>query len=108
MFEQPHEVDDATATFGASLHGGMIPPYKDIPDEFKRGNSPYVEFQRKWFFSGLSREEFPEPKKGIDGKAAIRHLAAIQKSFEPSHEHKEAAVAYLASLWLKKPKLSKA
>lgn len=30
---------------------------------------------------------------------AFRHLAACQGSFEPKHEHKQAAVAWLASLW---------
>jgi hypothetical protein len=35
----------------------------------------------------------------VDGELAIRHLQVIQASFEPKHEHKEAAVAYLASLW---------
>jgi hypothetical protein len=38
-------------------------------------------------------------KEGVDGNLAFRHLSAIQRSFTPKHEHKEAAVAYLASLW---------
>jgi len=37
--------------------------------------------------------------EGVDGGLAIRHLQVIQASFEPKHEHKEAAVAYLASPW---------
>ena len=32
---------------------------------------------------------------GIDAKKAMRHLATIQRSWSPKHEHKEAAVAFL-------------
>ena len=52
----------------------------------------------EWFFRGLPK--FPEARAGIDENEAIRHLSAILKSFQPSHEHKEAAVAWLASRWL--------
>jgi hypothetical protein len=76
----------------------LMPEYKDIPREFKDIQNPHVKFQSKWFFEGL--DKLPAAKEGIDQVKAMCHLAAIQSSFEPSHEHKQAAVAYLASLWL--------
>jgi hypothetical protein len=36
-------------------------------------------------------------REGVDAKAAWRHCAALLRSFEPKHEHKEAGVAYLMS-----------
>lgn len=63
----------------------------------------WIEFQRQWFYEGLPADTTMDLKDGIDGNAAFRHLSAIQGSFEPKHEHKEAAVAYLASLWFKAP-----
>jgi hypothetical protein len=101
-FEQPSEVSDVLLAFPASVRH-LMPAYASIPAEFKRQGNPYVEFQSKWFFSGLKKEEFPTAKQGIDYDAAMRHLKAIQGSFEPKHEHKSAAVAFLASKWLDLP-----
>ena len=95
---KPIKVDAATTAFPASV-GHLMPKYEDIPDEFKHRRNPWVKWQQGWFFSGL--KGWPEPKDGIDIKEAMAHLSCIQRSFEPKHEHKEAAVAYLASLWFK-------
>ena len=79
-----------------------MPKMDDIPDEFKRfGGTPWNRWQEQWFYRGL--KEIPESKDGVDQEKAMRHLAAVQGSYEHKHEHKEAAVAYLASLWFKKP-----
>lgn len=71
-----------------------------IPEEFKdrNTNNKWLEFQRTWFFKGIKSSGLV-PKPGIDMNEALRHLQAIQSSYEPKHEHKEACVAYLASLW---------
>ncbi len=95
-FEQPNV--DANRSFSAMT---LMPLYKDIPDEFKNGRNIWVKWQQDWFFNGL--KEMPTPKEGIDVKVAMKHLNSIQRSFEPKHEHKEAGVAYLASLWFEKP-----
>lgn len=78
-----------------------MPEYKLIPAEFMRDSNPWVEWQRAWFFEGLL--DIPVPKDGVDGDAAMRHLCYIQRSWDTKHEHKTAAVAYLASLWFVKP-----
>lgn len=98
-FEKPQDVTDLDLAFGGEMKT-LLPPYEDIPAEFKRhrGNK-WVDFQNDWFFYGLGPKTKYKPKKGIDKDAALRHLRAIQGSWEPKHEHKEAGVAFLASLW---------
>jgi hypothetical protein len=65
------------------------------------------EFQRRWFSNGLPDDTTVNLREGVDGNTAFRHLSAIQGSFEPKHQYKEAAVAYLASLWFEEPPKSK-
>lgn len=105
-YEQPHDVDNVKVAFPVEL-GTLLPPYTDIPEEFRDMNSrsPWHRFQAKWFYEGLDPDEVPEAKPGIDQAKALRHLQVIQRSFEPKHEHKMAAVAWLASKWLQEPKL---
>lgn len=93
QWEQPQEVDDVTLAFPADIKH-LMPPYGSVKPERR-----WITFQQTWFFKGLTGATLI-PKPGIDLKKALRHLAAIQNSFEPKHEHKEQAVAYLASRWL--------
>jgi hypothetical protein len=97
----PQEVTGLDMAFGGDV-SKLMPPYAEIPKEFKDTHNYWCGWQSQWFFEGLKTQ--PEAKEGIDQKSAMRHLAAIQRSFEPQHEHKSAAVAYLASLWFKQPK----
>lgn len=94
---EPMEVDPVFAAFPASVRH-MMPDYKDIPEEFKRGRTKWNELVSTWFFRGLKNAQY-KPKEGIDQKKALRHLKCIMGSWEPKHEHKEAAVAYLLSQW---------
>lgn len=99
-FEKPTPLSDVDVAFPARV-SHLMPPMAAIPDEFRMWNSKpnkWVEFQERWFYEGLKKVKMA-PKEGIDPNVAIRHLKAIQGSFEPKHEHKVAAVAYLASLW---------
>jgi hypothetical protein len=59
----------------------------------------WERFQSDWFYCGLKSTDGLIPREGVDKAKAMRHLKTIQGSFEPSHEDKVAAVAYLASLW---------
>lgn len=92
---------DADAVCEARSTYELMPWYKDIPKEFKNWNNSTIwnKFQSDWFFLGLENTDGLIPKEGIDPRAALMHLAAIQRSYEPAHEEKEASVAYLASLW---------
>ena len=95
--EIPMEIDDATVAFPASV-SHLMPKWEEIPEEFKDGNNKFSQIQSKWFFKGLDKNILI-PKKDIDKEKAMRHLVAIQGSYEPKHEHKMAAVAYLMSKW---------
>ena len=92
------EIKDIDLVFGGGAMKKLMPPYSSIPEEFRDGSNKWLTFQRDWFFSGIKNLKL-SPKEGIDSAKAFRHLRAIQSAFEPKHEHKEAAVAYLASLW---------
>lgn len=73
----------------------LMPKMHDIPESLDR---KWTRFMSDWFYRGLNNLSVT-PKDGIDPVKAMRHLKAIMGSWEPKHEHKEAAVAYLASLW---------
>jgi len=97
---KPIDVDKLDQVLGGKAMD-ILPKWGDIPEQFKRGSNPWVKWQQQWFFSGL--KAMPVPKEGIDLKKAMSNLACCQGSFEPKHEHKEAGVAYLASLWFSSP-----
>lgn len=101
-FEKPTPVTGLDIAFGPRSLRTLLPAYDSIPEEFRRNRGEarkWIEFQQRWFFEGLPKGTEFVCKAGIDKNAALGHLKAIQSSFEPSHEHKQAGVAYLASLW---------
>jgi len=77
----------------------LMPP--DIPRAFYRDEQPWCGIVNAWFFSGLPKETEFIPVEGIDGNDALRHIKSIMKSWEPQHEDKTAACAYLLSIWFK-------
>ena len=93
----PLEVSTADLTFGGSMKR-LLPGWDDIPDEFKFGKTVENEFFSDLFFSGVKNQEFT-PREGINTSKALKHVMAIARSFEPAHEHKEAACAYLLNKW---------
>lgn len=104
---KPVTIDGARAAFPASV-SDLMPPMEAIPDEFKNWHG--TEWNRlfaDWFYSGLKSLDLT-PQPGIDKDAALRHIKTVMGSWEPKHEHKEAAVAYLLSLWFTDPKWTKA
>ena len=97
-WDTPCPVTDITMAFGRCFPN-LLPIYDQIPKEFKNKNNPWRKWQTEWFLKGLSKDQIPKPKEGIDINLAIRHLQTIQMSWKSQHEHKMAGVAYLASLW---------
>lgn len=93
------EISTATMAFPAYV-SNLMPSYDEIPKEFKNWNNQtkWNRLFNDWFFGGLSKLEL-KPKEGVDQNKALRHIKAIMGSFEPKHEHKEAAVAFLFSEW---------
>ena len=78
-----------------------MPLWEEIPEDFRTGDGEAARWHKivhDWFYRGLDEPQF-FLKPGIDGEVAVRHLQAILGSYAPKHEHKVAAVAWLASLW---------
>lgn len=75
-----------------------MPPYSEIPEEFLWANGKWNEFFSDMFYSGIKDLKL-NPRDGVDTRKALRHMRCVASSYEPEHEHKEAAVAYLMSLW---------
>ena len=81
---------------------GWLPPYEEIPAEFKKLGNKWAKLVSSWFFNGLDPSTEFHPKSGINKSEAIRHVGRCLRSFEPQHEHKEAGCAYLMSMWFEK------
>ena len=96
---KPQKIDALDVIFPTNVMH-LMPPYKEIPDEFRQGRTKWNQFFNTMFFSGITGLELI-PVEGIDKQMAWMHIRAISGSWELKHEHKEAAVAYLMSLWFK-------
>lgn len=99
------ELTAADVAFGGIKH---MPKQEIIPADFKRhdGND-YVKAVSSWFFGGAKASpnglvidgmKFTA-KPGVDANKALRAIKAVLGSFEPKHEHKEAACAFMLSEW---------
>lgn len=98
------KIDALSVAFGDIKH---MPKYADVPEDFKRSSNPFVRAVSSWFFSGA--KSAPNgltidgttytAKPGIDAKDALHAIKAVLGSFEPKHEHKEAACAFMLSEW---------
>jgi hypothetical protein len=87
-------ITDLDVAFG-TVKG--LPDMAAIPAEFRRfGGTKWNKLVSDWFFSGLKSLKLAT-NEGVDKSAALNHIRALMASFEPSHEHKEAGVAYLMS-----------
>lgn len=93
----PIDVDKVSLAFPANV-SHLMPDHEDIPEQYLRGRSWANRLFTDWFFFGLESVELPW-REGIDPEMAGRHLHAVMRSFEPKHEHKEAAWAYLVDAW---------
>ncbi|WP_058830751.1 hypothetical protein [Paenibacillus polymyxa] len=100
-FEKPQTVSVSDLTFGGDMKI-LLPPLDLIPKEFQESRTDWNKLITTWFFQGLSSFDC-KPKPGIDRKQAMGHVKAILGSWEPRHEHKEAACAWLLSKWFEEP-----
>jgi hypothetical protein len=102
-FDRPTDVTELDLAFPGAIRA-LMPPYYDIPKDFRGGLSgsgdakPWRQLQAEWMFVGITKDAVT-PKTGIDVNKAWQHLSCVQRSFEPKHQHKEAAVAWLMSRW---------
>lgn len=96
-YAQPQVVDDLTLAFPANL-GTLLPPRVDIPTDYPRRDE-WMRLAGDWFYGTIPDDVKMNATPGVDAQVAGRHLTAILRSYEPKHEHKEEAVAWLASRW---------
>lgn len=95
---KPQPVTDLDITLPAKV-SHLMPPMA----ECKPTPRWAVDLFDALFFSGGDVAHL-RPKADIDKRLAIRHIQVIMRSFEPKHEHKEAACAYLFALWFEEPR----
>ena len=104
-WEKPTDVSDVLMAFPAGI-SHLMPPREEIPKHFP-DKQKWDRLFSECFYSGVTDLELTA-RAGIDEKKAWRHLRTIMGSFEPKHEHKEEAWAYLASRWFEDAKWKRA
>lgn len=92
------EVNKLDMAFG---NVSWLPPWSEIPEQFKRGHTPENKLVGQWFFNGLTEQDVAtlQPRDGVEKERALAACSACLRSYEPKHEHKEAGVAYLLNQW---------
>lgn len=95
---EPIEVSDLESAFPANVEH-LMPALTDIPEEFRERSSNWLQLVNRWFEIGLPATVQFAPNEPFSAEKAYRHLDCILRSFQPKHEHKMAAMAYLSSLW---------
>lgn len=96
-FATPSEVTALELSFGYN-NPKLMPTMEIVPKEFQDGHTKWNDIFSQLFFKGGAGYVLTE-KPGIDKVKAITHLVALMRSWEPKHEHKEAACAWVMSLW---------
>lgn len=104
QWDHPQDVDGLELDFGGDMKK-LLPPWSDIPEEFKSNHEKWNKVVWEWFYRGLAGAVFA-PKPGINEGKAIRHIGAIMKSWQPKHEHKTAGCAFLLSRFFSDVKLA--
>jgi hypothetical protein len=76
----------------------MMPDYDTCKSWYRDREHKWSKLASEWFYSGIKIKKVT-PKAGVVEGNALAHVACILRSFEPKHEHKMAAVAYLLNEW---------
>lgn len=99
------EINGLDMAFGNIKH---MPKYDTLPADFKRHNgNEYCKAVSAWFFRGAQAAPHGieidgvvfKAKPGVSAGKALAAIKAVLGSFEPKHEHKEAACAFMLSEW---------
>jgi hypothetical protein len=93
----PQKVTNADVAFPANVRH-LMPPNVDEIRRKRLCDPKWERFASQWFFKGAD-DSLLIPKQGIDKTEALRHIKCILGSFQPSHEDKDASVAYLLGEW---------
>jgi hypothetical protein len=100
------DITGVDVAFGNIKH---MPKYETVPEEFKNlfSSNEYCRAVSKWFFEGAKAapngiqvgSSIFSAKRGVDKSKALAAIRAVLGSFEPKHEHKHAACAFMLSEW---------
>lgn len=96
----PQPIDDVDFAYPASVKH-LMPSgqeYETYRQNWFHGTTWGFKLFNEWFYSGVKGLAMI-PKEGINPELATRHIIAIMRSFEPQHEDKTAACAYLLEHW---------
>lgn len=96
MFPINTELTKLDVAFPASVRH-LMPKYEDIPKDYP-DRAKWERLFNDWFFGGLKKLALT-PREGVDETKALVHIRCVMGSYEPAHEHKTAAVAWLLSQW---------
>lgn len=95
----PIEIDDVLYAFPADVEF-LMPAWEDIPDEYKNERHRLHGIVSNFIFTGQTSPTLRfSPRTDIDYQVSARHLSAVARSFQPKHQHKEAALTLLFDLW---------
>lgn len=96
----PHAIDQVTLAFPADVEHLMPtdPEYEEYRKDWSHRDTWGFKLFSDWFYKGLAKLEM-KPRDGIVEADALRHISAIMRSFQPQHEDKTAACAYLFEHW---------
>lgn len=92
--EQAASITDVEMAFSTDR---LLPPWDEIPNEFRRGNQ-YTRLAEAIFYGTAMPDNDIALKPGFTADALNRTVRAHLTSFGPKHEHKIAGVGYLISL----------
>jgi hypothetical protein len=101
---RPQKIKNIDTMFGIidTVIDIYLPKWTELPMDFRRE----IGEAKKWinivddlFFCGARNIRCVVKDPTIDQVDIMRHVSMLLHSFEPSHEHKTAGVAYLLSLW---------
>lgn len=94
---RPLEVPEETREFPYEINN-LLPPPDYIPSK-ESIEAKWFKLFADLFFNGTLTVTKMIPKSGVQAGRAWTHLTTIAKSQQPNYEYKEAAFAYLASVW---------
>ena len=92
--EQVDSIDEVDRAFSTMA---LLPPWDEIPEEFKRDN-PYSDVAERVFYGMPLPGLRIEMKPGFQAPSMVRAVRAHLASWGPKHEHKIAGVGYMLSL----------
>jgi len=96
MFPIDMTLTAADVAFPATV-SHLMPKHGDIPRDHENRDL-WRKLFNDWFYSGLTSLNL-QPRAGVNETAALRHVKCVMGSYEPKHEHKTAAFAWLMSQW---------